>query len=50
VRVAPGPRTNNCGYDLMLRMRPYTVTLAAKLGNRVLVSATGGPVPVTVLR
>jgi hypothetical protein len=50
VSIAPGPRRDDCGYDLMLRVQPYTVTLAAPLGKRVLVSNSGEPVAVTVGR
>jgi hypothetical protein len=46
VRVEPGPRRADCGYDAMLRTQPYTVKLAGPLGNRVVVGPDGGPVPV----
>ena len=46
VTIAPGTRSDNCGYDAMLRTRKYTVKLAAPLGPRVLVGAEGGPVAV----
>jgi hypothetical protein len=48
VSIAPGPRQDDCGYDLVLRMQQYTVTLATPLGNRVLVSSSGMPAAVTV--
>jgi hypothetical protein len=48
VSIAPGPRRDDCGYDLVLRLQQYTVTLAAPLGNRVLVSSAGMPAAVTV--
>jgi hypothetical protein len=47
VSIAPGTRSDSCGYDAMLRTAPYEVKLSAPLGPRVLVSGTGGPVAVT---
>jgi hypothetical protein len=48
VSIAPGPRRDDCADDLVLRLQQYTVTLAAPLGNRVLVSSAGMPAAVTV--
>jgi hypothetical protein len=44
--TAPGVRDGQCGYDMMLRTKEYTVKLAAPLGNRVLITSAGGSVPV----
>ncbi len=48
VSTAPGSHRDDCGYDAMLRLQPYQIRLAAPLGNRVLVSQSGGPVPVLI--
>lgn len=48
VSIAPGPRRDDCFYDLMLRQQRYTVTLATPLGNRVLIGSSGVPAMVTV--
>jgi hypothetical protein len=47
VSIEPGPRRTDCAYDAMLRTQPYTIALAAPLGNRVLVAASGEPASVT---
>jgi hypothetical protein len=48
VSIAPGPRRDDCGYDAMLRLKEYTVRIRTPLGHRVLIGASGGPVPVKV--
>ena len=48
VGTVPGSHRADCGSDLVLRLQPYQVRLAAPLGNRVLVSSSGGPVPVLI--
>jgi hypothetical protein len=48
VAVESGPRRTDCGYDMMLRSQPYTIGLAAPLGNRVLVGSDGSPTSVTI--
>jgi hypothetical protein len=39
--VAPGEKGGECVHDMMLRLVPYTVTLDAPLGNRVLLDGQG---------
>jgi hypothetical protein len=48
--IAPGTRVENCGGDLMLRMAPYVIELAAPLGGRIVVGPDGQPIPVTTGR
>ncbi len=48
VSIEPGSHRDDCAYDLMRRTQQYTVTLAAPLGNRVLVSSAGMPAAVTI--
>jgi hypothetical protein len=47
--VAPG-KAGECVSDLMMRYSLYEFTLAAPLGNRVVVDGRGNPIPVTPSR
>jgi hypothetical protein len=50
VAVESGTRRTDCMSDLMLRSQPYDLTLAAPLGDRVLVGSDGAPAAVIVAR
>jgi hypothetical protein len=46
--TAAGPPIADCGERAMLRTGRFSVRLAAPLGNRVMVDATGVPIPITI--